>query len=424
MQIEIKQLPKSEIQVIVTIPTEEMETFEAAAFQRISDAVEIPGYRKGTAPKAFIIAKVGADAFFSETLNIALPRTYFKAVKEKNIPVISRPAIKVLSKSPLKYEARAAVMPEVTLKGVDKLKIENKPANITDAEIEEVVAEMRKYSATHKPLARPTQKGDRVEIDFQGYDEKGAPVEKTKSANHPLFIGEGTLVNDFENALIGMQIGEKKRFPVTFPGDYHFEPLRGKTIHFETQLKKGEETILPELTDEFVAKIAGEPKTISQFKEEVKADLARRKAVKIRRERENALLDKLNVNAKLDVPPILVEEEIDYMISDLKRELAQQKLAFESYEEQLKKAGRDLRAEYGKEAEKRIRIRLILNHLFREFRIEAAPEEFEQAASRLISRTQEQERGRLQEELKAGGEIVARLKNNIMLEKLFAKFLD
>ena len=424
MQTEIKQLPKSELLLTIEVPAELLTKFEDEAARRISEEVDIPGYRKGQAPKAFVIAQVGADGFFREVLNIALPRSYFEVVKEKNLQVVSRPDIKILSKTPLKYEARVGIMPEIKLKGWEKIKLAAKPAEITEKEIDEVVYEMQKYRATFKPLEREVKKGDRVEIDFQGFDEGGAPLEKTKSANHPLFIGEGTLIPGFEEELVGMKTGGKKKFPVKFPKDFHHEPLKGKMVHFEVEMKRAEETILPELNEEFVEKIMGEKKTVPAFREALKIDLKRRKEMEARKQRENELLEKFLKEAKLDAPPVLVEEEVDYMIADLKREIEGKGLKFETYMEKMKNEKRDMKKEFEPEAEKRVRVRLILNFLFKEAKIDVTEEEINTAAQRLSAVTPEADRARLAGQLKARGEVYLRLKNNLMLEKLFARFLD
>ncbi len=279
MQTEVKQLPKSEISITITLSPEEIEKYELEATRRVSEKVEIPGFRKGQAPKAFVLAQIGAEAFSAEVLNVALPHTYFQAIKDKNLQVISRPEINIVSKSPLKYEARVAVMPEVTLKGADKIKIKKENIVVSDKEVSEVVEEMRKYKATYKPLERGIQKGDRVEIDFQGYDEGGAAIEKTKSKNHPLFVGEGSLVQGFEDQLLGMKVNEKKKFPIKFPSDFGSEPLRGKTVHFETEVKRAQEPILPELNEDLVAQLMGERKSVPEMKEALKRDIHARKEV-------------------------------------------------------------------------------------------------------------------------------------------------
>jgi len=423
MKIELKQLPKSEIQLTIEIPKEAMEAFELAAAKRVSESMDIPGFRRGQAPKAFVIAQIGPDAFLEEVLGMAISKSYFDAVKERKLQVITRPEVKVLTKLPLKYEAKVAVLPEISIAEVEKIKAPEKPIAITDKEIEEVVQEMRKYRATYKPVEREIKKGDKVEIDFQGFDEGGASLDKTKSTNHPLFVGDGGMIPGFEDQLVGMKLKQKKKFPLKFPADFHHEPLKGKTVHFEVEIKRTEEVIMPEINDEFVLQIMGEKKSVPEFKEAIKNDIHSRKKAESRKNRENEVLEMLLKEAKLEVPPLLVEEEIDYMIMDTQKEIESKGLKFETFVEKMKKEKKDIRKEYAPEAEKRVRIRLILNYLFRTLKLDVSDEEINNTVTHLLARTPEDQRPNIQKSLAEKGEIYLKLKNNLLLEKLFQKFL-
>jgi trigger factor len=268
------------------------------------------------------------------------------------------------------------------------------------------------------------KKGDRVEIDFQGFDDGGAPMDKTSSKNHPLFVGEGNLVEGFEENLVGMKIGEKKKFPVKFPKTYHYEPLKEKTVHFEVEMKKGEEAILPELTEEFIAQLMGEKKTLPEFKDALKADIKRRKEVEHRQERENKLLERFLKDAELEVPPILIAEETEYMMEDLAKDLERRKVTFADYLKQTKKKEEDLKKQFEPEAEKRVKVRLILNFLFREMKIDVTDAELDEAKNLLAAQYPDQEKAKVDADFKAKGNMYLRIKNNLMLEKLFKKFLD
>lgn len=424
MQVQIKQLPKSEVELKIQVPEEVWKKYEDEASTSISERIDVPGFRRGQAPKAFVISQIGNEAFFQEVLNLALPKAYLEAIKSQKLEIISRPVIKVLSRSPFEFEARVAVFPEIKLKGLEKIRIPKEKISITEAEIEEVIHEMRKFRANFKTIDREIKKGDRIEIDFQGFDDGGAALEKTKSTNHPLFLGEGSLVPGFEEELSGMKAGDKKKFPLKFPKDYHHEPFRGKTIHFQVEIKRAEETILPALDEAFVEQVIGEKKSVSDFRKAIEGDLNRRKEVENRRMQENKLLEKLMNEAKFDLPPVLVDEEIDVMIEDFVRELEGRGLKFETYLEHLRKEKRDIRKEYEAEAEKRLRIRLILNYLFRTLNIAVAENELEQAFEILLKGAKDEDRKKLEESFREKGEIHLRLKNNLMLEKLFTQFLD
>lgn len=423
MNIQIKNEPKSEVIITIELTAEEVAKYEEQAAKRVSEQMDIPGFRRGQAPKAFVISQLGPERFFDEVLQIALPMSYFKAVSEKNLAVISKPKIKILSKEPLKYEAHVAVSPEITLKDYEKIKIESRAPTVTDKEIDEVVAEMRKMRATYKALERPIAKGDRIEIDFQGYDEGGASLDKTTSKNHPLFVGEGTLVEGFEEQLVGMKVAEKKRFSVTFPKDFHYDALQGKKVEFETEVKKAEEVVLPELTEDFIAEVVGEKKTHNEFRQLLKKDIHARKLYDQRRNDENQLLEKILKEASLEVPPLLIEEEVEYMVDDFARDLKQRNLPIEAYMEKLKKENRDLAKEFAPEAEKRIKLRLVLNYLFKELKLEVGDDEMVKATERLLEESPEQERQKIKVNLGQKGEIYLRLRNNLLLEKLFSKYL-
>lgn len=424
MQIDVKPLPKSEVLLIIEAAQDTLDKYEEEAAKRISLNIDIPGFRKGLAPKAFVMSQVGPEAFFQEVLNIALPRLYFSAVKEKNLQVISRSEIKILSKSPLKFEAKVGLLPEISIKSWEKIKIPKKEMKIEEKEVDDVICDMRRYRATYKPLEREVKKGDRVEIDFQGYDESGAPLEKTKSKNHPMFVGEGSLVEGFEDNLVGMKVGGTKKFSIKFPKDYHHESFKAKTVNFSVEMKRADEPVLPELNEDFISQALGKKKTLEEFRVVLHGDIQKQKDTAERQRRENALLEKLLKEAQFDVPPTLVEEEIDYLVADLQKEFESKGMDFEAYLQKLKKDGKDLRIQYASEAEKRIRVRLILNFLFKEMKIEVSDEEMSRAVSVFLQRVPESERQKYQERIAAKGDIYARINNNLMLDKLFARFLE
>lgn len=424
MNTTITKEQHSQVLLTIEVPQEELEKYENEATTRISQKVSVPGFRKGQAPKYLIISQVGPEAFQEEVINLALTHTYFKAVQEHKVEAISRPQIKLLSPSPLKYEARVAVMSEVTVEGLDKLVIKKEETPVTDKDIDEVINEMRKYHATFKPLDRAVSKGDKLEIDFQGYDEGGALLDATRSSNHPLFVGEGSLIPGFEDQLIGMKVGEQKKFPITFPKDYHHEPFRLKKVNFEVTIKKGEETQLPELNEVFVEKITSKKASPDEFKKLIRGDLEARKQSEDYKRRENALIEKFLELGKLDVPPVLVEEEVSYMLDELRNDIEGRGMKFETFLEEMKKKKKNIDEEYKPEALKRVKIRLILNHLFRHLKITTEEAEMEKAAEALLDRAPAETRGRVEAELKAKKGVYLKLQNNLMLEKLFRHFLE
>ncbi|PJC37436.1 trigger factor [Candidatus Peregrinibacteria bacterium CG_4_9_14_0_2_um_filter_53_11] len=418
-----KKLPNSQVLLTVEVPKEVLVPYEEEAAKLISERVKIPGFRQGQAPKYIVISHVGAERFFEEAVNRALPDLYLEAVKKEGLEPISPPRVKITNNDPVTFEAEIALFPEIKIKGIEKLKVPVEKVAVDDKEIDEVINQLLRYHATYTPLERPVKKGDRLEIDFKGFDKGGAELESTASKNHPLFVGEGTLIPGFEDELVEMKVGETKKFPLIFPKDYHHKPFQKKQVTFEVTIQKGDEVMLPELTEEFIEKILGAKKTAAELREAVQSDIKGQKDKKAREERENKLFDTLLDKASLDLPPLLVDEEVEYMMVDLKKRIEQQGGDFKMFLEQLEKQGNDPMKEYRPEAEKRVKLRLVLNHLFRTLPIEVSDEEMKKAEEKLLASVPAEQKAEIEKELKQKRGVFARLQNNLALEKLMERFL-
>ncbi|MBP9718690.1 trigger factor [Candidatus Gracilibacteria bacterium] len=423
MKIDVKKLPKSEVQLTVAVSEEEMAKYEEQATKRISEQVEVPGFRKGTAPKYLVLARVGKEMFEEEVVRLALPQTYAKAVVDNKIEAIGSPRVTVKKQTPLEYEAIIPTFPDITIKDLDKLVIPEEKLEVSEKEMNDVVDEMRRYHATYKDLDRAVVKGDRMEIDFQGYDEGGAALDKTNSKNHPLVLGEGSLIPGFEEHLMGMKVGEKKRFPITFPKDYHYEPFKSKKVEFEVKVVKAQEPQLPELSEEFIEKIVGSKKSVEEFKTLVKEDVTARKSQEVHTKRENKLFEELIERSTLEVPPSLIDEEIDVMMEELKQRVESSGGNFDGFVEEMKKQKKDPRKDYEQEAQKRVKIRLILNHLFKTLPIEVSDDDMKAAYEELTKTADGDRKKAIEQQFKEQRGIYARVKNNMMLDKLLKKYL-
>lgn len=411
--------------IIINVDDADLEKYKERAAKKLSQHAQIPGFRPGQAPIFAVISHVGPEVFNQEVIDQALPHIYYQAIMEHKLQPITAPRINLKSRTPLVFEALVASMPTVTVKDIEKLKQQPVDISITDAEIEEVINEMRKMHATYKPLETVVQKGDRLEISFKGFDDAGVELENTVSKNHPLFVGEGQLIPGFEDNLIGMKVGDKKKFPITFPKDYGHKPFQNKKVEFEVEVLKGEKPLLPELDETLIEKLLGKKDTKEGFMKLIKEDLNVRKKQQVRQQRETSLMEKMLEHATIDVPPLVIDEEVDYMMNDLQERFEKQQGGnFNEFIESLKKKGKDPAIEYREEAAKRVKIRLILNYLFSELKIEISDEEMEKASSELLATAPENEREQVKVQLEAKKGIYMRLKNNLMLEKLVNHFIN
>lgn len=426
MKSTLTQKEHSQVLVTLVITDSDLEPYKEKTTQALAKHVNVPGFRPGTAPSFAIISHIGAESFKQELIDQALPHLYYQAVLEHKLEPVAAPRMNLVSRDPLTFEALVALMPEVKIKNIEAMKQKHEPIAVSDKEMEEVLHEMRKSQATFKPLEGAVEKGDKIEINFKGFDEGGAPLDNTDSKNHPLFVGENSLIPGFEDNLIGMKVGESKKFPITFPADYHHAPFKSKKVHFEVEVVKGEKTVLPEFDEGLVEKIMGKKETVENFKKLVKEDVEMRKKMELRKGREAKLMESMIENAEVDIPPVLIDEEVEYMIQDLKERFEKQSGnagGFEKFLASIKEKGKDPTERYREEATGRVKLRLVISKLFKEVKVEVSDEDMEKAGKGLLAQAPESERAMVEKQLKDKKGIYERLKNNLMLEKLLTHFI-
>lgn len=424
MNITVEKQPKSEVKVTIELTPEEIEKHLNKAAEQISSMVKVPGFRPGHVPLEVLKKHVKEDAIESQMLDLAIPESYTRAVKNENLQVISRPNIKIVQNNPLKYEATVAIYPEVKVTGYDKIKIKKEARKVEEKDVEAVLSDIQKRHATYKEVDREAQKGDKVELDFEGFDEGGASLENTKSKNHPLVIGEETLVKGFEDELIGLKKGDEKEFSVKFPKDYFHKPFQEKSVKFKVKLNKVDEINLPELTPEFIKQVVGEEKTLEDLKKDIMDNMTKDKEYQEKVRRENEYLEQLAGKTEVEIPNTLMDEEIDGMIEEFKNELSGQGITLEQYLEGAKKELDELREMRRKEAEKRLKLRFGLHQLFDQEKIEATKDELDHEMEHVRSLYPENEREKLEKEFSDGGYLLRRLENKIKMEKLFERYLS
>ncbi|MBI5152359.1 trigger factor [Candidatus Peregrinibacteria bacterium] len=422
MKHTLERLPGSQVKIKVELTAEEFQPYKEKAAKEISANVEIPGFRKGFAPLEIVEKHVGEHGLLHEAIDHAIRQTYPKIAIDEKLDVITAPKINVVSENPLVYEATIAVMPEVKVKDYKSIKIPKEEIKIEEKEINEIVEDLRRRRAEHKDIDRPAKKGDKVELDFEGFDEGGASLEGTKSKNHPIIIGEGVLLKDFETQLEGMKTGDKKEFDITFPADYRHKPFANKKVKFKVEAKKTEEVILPELTEAFIKEVVGEPITVADFHKRIGENLKAEKEHHAHNRREDKLIEKILSHTETEIPELLLQEEIEYMLEQLKNDFAGRGIKFEEYLKQTKKTESDVRKELTKEAEKRIKIRFALQYLFKAEKIEVTDSELNSEIEKIIKSYPEKEQTRATEELNRR-ESQNQIRNRLALKKLFDIFL-
>ncbi len=423
MQIKVEKLPKSEIKLTVEVSEEKTKKLFEKAAKQVSEMVKVPGFRPGHVPLDVLKQHVKPDALEANMLDVALPETYAEAVKQEKLQVVTQPKVKVIQTEPLKYEATVAVYPEVEISGYDKIKVEKEDPKVEDKDVDAVLEDVKKRQAKYKEVDRTSKKADKVEVDFEGFDEGGAPLENTKSQNHPLILGENSMVPGFEEELEGLKKGDSKEFIVTFPKDYFHKPLQDKKVKFKVKMNSVQEVEMPEMTPEFLKELTGQDKTLDDVKKDVKDNLQHEKEHAAKVKQEDEFLDKVADLVKVEVPEALVEEEIDGMMQEFQSQMENKGITMQQYLEQTKKELKDLREQRRKEAEKRLKLRFALHKIFEQEKIEATEDDLKKELEHIISLYPENERDKIRQEYKEGSYLMRRLENKIKIDKLFDEYL-
>lgn len=322
-------------QGVLTVEVEAAQVNDALdqAFKKVVQKVNVPGFRKGKMPRKMFEARFGVESLYQDALDILLPVAYGQAVREAGIEPVDRPEVDVekMGKGEnLVFKATVTVKPEVKLGDYKGLDIEAKDFSVTDEALD---AELKRMQERHAELVAveegEAQNGDIVDIDFEGFQD-GVAFEGGKAENYSLELGSGTFIAGFEEQLVGMNIGEEKEVTVTFPEEYHSPNLAGKEALFKVKLNSFKRKNLPALDDEF-AKDVSEFDTLDELKADTKKKLEEKSAKDKDTYQREQLVLKASENAEIDIPSVMIEQELDQMVKEFAQRLQYQGMNIELY---------------------------------------------------------------------------------------------
>ena len=420
MNIEIQKLEKSEVKLTIELTLEEMKKHEEKATEELQDHVNVPGFRKGHVPFEVLKDHVGEQAFMAQVLDTAIGVSYEEAVRGKDLHPVAYPKIQILTDKPLKYEAIIAVRPEVNFKKDPKnLTVKKEKVVVDEKEVKQVIENFLERFKSWKDVTRAAKKGDRVEIDFDGFDEEGIALEGTSSKNHPVILGSNSLIPGFETEVEGMEVGQEKDFWITFPKDYHKESFQNKKVKFHIKLNRVEESEDRVADDAWAKEVSGDQtKDLEGMKKDIHQELIQQKEIQEEGRLENEFLKQLAEHVEAEVPEALVEREIDLMIERIKEDVEKKKGNWEEYQEELKKEKKDLREELRKTAAEQVVVRLGLEKLFELENPEVTEEEVEAEVEKILGRYPEQFKEMLRARYAPGTEEREYMKQSARFKKL------
>ncbi len=375
-------------QVFLTIEMEPAEVEESLekSYCRLVKKANIPGFRKGKAPREILERYIGKESLLEDALNNLLPEAYEKAIKEQKIEAIAQPHIEIAQTDPVVFKATVPLPPTVELGDYHHIQVTPEPVELTEDDVNAVIEQLRHRQATWEPVERPVEVDDLVVLDIESNIED-KPFINQKAVQYQVLRDPPFPAPGFAEQLAGMERNEEKEFKLQFPLDFPGGELAGKEASFKVRVTEIKQERLPELDDEFATGVNPDFKTLDSLREGVSADLKLRAEEKAKIDFEEKVIEAAVDLAELEFPPILVELEIDRLLSQRFQRLQRGDQGLEEYLRSIKKTKEELREELHPLATKRVIHSLVLGKIAEEEKIEVSESEVNAEIENMIKST-------------------------------------
>lgn len=385
MSVQVEKLEKNMAKLTVEVSAEEVEKAIQGVYLKSRKSINMPGFRKGKAPRQLIEKMYGKEVFYNDAIDAMLPAAYAKAVDECGEEIVSRPSIEVVqmeSGKPFVFTAEVAVKPGVVLGEYKGIQVEKAPVEVLDEEIEAEITKEREANARTLTVDdRAVAQGDMVSLDFEGFVD-GVAFEGGKGENYDLTIGSGMFIPGFEDQLVGAEIGKELDVNVTFPEEYNAKELAGKPAVFKCTVNAIKVKELPEVDDEFAQEVS-EFDTLDEYKADIRARLLKEKEEDAKRVKEDAVIEKIIEGAQMDIPDPMVEYQAEQMMDDFAQRMQAQGLTLQQYFQFTGMTEEQYLEQMKPRALKNIQSRLVLEAVVAAENIETTDEELEAEFSRM-----------------------------------------
>ena len=382
MEAKMEKIETNKVKLEVRVEAERFNEALKKAYNKNKSRFNVQGFRKGKVPMAMVKKFYGVEVLFDDAINFAIDESYGKALDENNIRPVDYPKVDIVEIGEGKdfvYTAEITVYPEVELGEYKGLEVKKNVYEVTEEEVEKQIKSLQEKNARVEVKEGAIENGNIAVIDFKGFID-GVAFEGGEGHDYSLEIGSGSFIDNFEEQLVGAKAGDKVEVNVTFPENYGKEELNGKPAKFEVEVKEVKAKELPVLDDEF-AKEVSEFETLEALKEDTTKKLEEANTARAEREYEEAILRAVVENAKMDIPAVMVEQEIDRMVQNLAQRLQYQGLTLEQYFQFTGTDAEKMR-EYMKEnAETKVKTELVLEALQKAEKMEVLDEELKEKAS-------------------------------------------
>ena len=417
---EIVKKENNEAEIKITLTKQEWENYVEKAYQKNKGKFNIQGFRKGNAPKSIIEKNYGEGVFYDDAMDLAINEEYVSCLMANpDLEVIDSPSVNVNSfdDNGVVVTCVVPLLPKVKLGDYKGLKVEKYTEEVSEEKVEKELNQARERSARFVEAGEGAEAkmGDFVTIDFTG-SVNGEEFEGGKAENYRLELGSKSFIDNFEEQIVGMKVGEEKDINVTFPEDYPAEDLKGKEAVFKIVAHKIENKELPELNDEFASNTS-EFETLEEYKADLRKHLQENVDQRVQRENENRLMEKAVENSSVDVPNVLIERQLDMFIRDFEMRLSYQGLKLDDYLGYMKQTEKDLRDSYKDQATKTVKTRLVLEAIIKAEGLDVSDEDLDAKLEETAKKY-----GKSLEEFKQNlnENNIAYIKNDLLMDKLVA----
>ena len=376
MKYEKKILDDKRIEVKLNVSKEEWNSALEHAYESNKGKYSVQGFRKGHTPRKVIEKTYGDTVFYDDAIDDCFYRYYFEMLsKEKDIKPVSAPEVNIskIDENGLELILRITQEPEVALGDYKGITIEKKEIKVSASEVNHELEHMKESRAKFVSVDREIKNGDTATIDFVGSID-GKKFDGGSAEDFDLEIGSKSFIDNFEDQLVGLKKGDKKDVKVTFPENYHVDDLKGKPAVFAVEVKDVKEKQYPEIDDKFADEVS-EFSTLKELKEDIKKKLVERKTREEQNEAESKLIDKICENAKVEIPQVMVDNQVEDFIKDFERRLSYQGLNLDGYLKYTGTTLEDLRKSRVEDAKKTVKTRLVLTAIMEKEKIDVTEQE-------------------------------------------------
>ena len=340
MRFKITWKTDTNVSLVLGADQAELDTYKKKVLKKFQSQVKLAGFRAGKAPLELVEKSVDQTALQNEFLDEAMTALYTAAARSEKLRPLAPPNVSLKKFVPftaLEFEADVNVVGKITLPAdYMKVKVAKVPAKVADKDVTEVIENLRTRAAEKKDVDRAGKDGDQLWIDFDGFDQKGEPIERADGKDYPLVLGSNTFIPGFEPELVGKKAGDTAEFILTFPKDYGVSSMKGKKVSFKVTVNKVQEIVKPKLDDAFATTL-GPFKTLDQLKEDVKKQLLFDKEESSRRDHEAAVVHAIVEKSKVAIPEALIAEQLEVLVNEVRQNAIYRG---QTYEELLKNEGK------------------------------------------------------------------------------------